>query len=231
MLETVHTIPRTTALPQFFTLTFPDWFPEVEAAKVLLDNFFKRMKRAFPNASALWRLEVIDRKSGSSKGQVAPHFHLLVWGGVEETWAKQAWFEVNGQSDYAHLKHGAKVDTLDSWAGAVSYCAKYCGKVCEFETHGRIWGIHNRKEFPAQKEPTISQEVSERERDVMARTMRRLHRSRCITAAMRYEASGVAVKARASWAASRRKSRSLTVFTTSPRDWCRWLLMVAENGY
>lgn len=157
LLEKVHTVRRDSALPQFYTLTFPDFFPTQRDAKRVLDTWFKRVKRAFPSVAMIWRMEVIDRKSGENRGQVAPHFHLLVWGNLPRDWAARAWWEVNGKSDYAlcaHLEHGTKEEVLESWGGAVFYCAKYCAKVDDtFATEGRTWGVHNKAAMPVDRAP------------------------------------------------------------------------------
>jgi hypothetical protein len=197
MLDRIHEVRRDADLPQFVTLTFPDFFPTQEDAKRLLDNLFKRWKRRWPKVSAIWRMEVKDRKSGSNKGQVAPHFHLLVWGGIDMAQASKDWFEVNGESDYAHLKHGTDGQALKSWKGAVFYCAKYCAKKDDgAQTDGRIWGIHNRAAFPADREPrTILCTVRE------ACRFRRLvrHYVRAST--------------------GRRKCGPLTLYTSNPERW------------
>jgi hypothetical protein len=204
MLDKIHTINRTAVLPQFFTLTFPDFFPEQAQAKRKLDTLFKRWKRHSPTVSAIWKMEVIDRKSGASKGQVAPHFHLIVWGGLDVKRAKQDWFDVNGRSDYAHLKHGAKGEELKSWRGAVYYTAKYCAKIDEsFASEGRVWGVHNRAALPVDRNPrTILCTVREATR--LCRYVRKFVRSR-----------------------SGRKSWSRILYTDNPE---RWLFAALERG-
>ena len=67
-------------LPLFGTTTYPDLFPE-ETAKFKRDlqAFLHRLKRRFPEAGILWRLEFKQRKSGENIGKLAPHFHWLLW--------------------------------------------------------------------------------------------------------------------------------------------------------
>jgi hypothetical protein len=72
---------RRGAVPLFVTLTYPDVFPKDFAVfKAHLEAFGKRVRRRWPEASLVWRLEFQPRKSGQNRGQVAPHFHLFVYG-------------------------------------------------------------------------------------------------------------------------------------------------------
>jgi hypothetical protein len=231
LLEKIHTITRAAALPQFVTLTFPDFFPDPKTAKRTLDTLFKRLKRAFPDVSAIWRMEEIDRKSGQNVGQIAPHFHLLVWGAVPAAWLDRAWWEVNGKSDYAHLKHGADAQALESWAGAVFYCAKYLAKVDSGEARasGRCWGVHNRAALPLQREPE-QHRVTVAAAFRLQRFFRRLNRSRAIMAALAAREKATAAPrnrdradaaraARTNWRRSRARSCSRTLFTLCPERW------------
>lgn len=152
LLELLHTVERDAPLPLFVTLTFPDLFPTMEQARAALRAWCKRVSRMSPEASVIWRLETVDRKSGASKGQVAPHFHLMVWGeGLTGEALSKAWFEACGESDYAHLKHGCDVQQIEAWRGVVSYVGKYMAKDAEHECKGRVWGIHARKNLPRAK--------------------------------------------------------------------------------
>jgi len=151
MLEKLHTIRRDAPLPHFVTLTFPDFFPDQQTAKRRLDSWLKRVRRRWPKTAGLWRMEVIDRKSGTNKGQVAPHFHLLLWGTIERDEAARMWCAVNGtDGDYAHLRHGADVKALEDWRGVGVYCSKYMAKGdgSEYEIRGRVWGVHNKASLP-----------------------------------------------------------------------------------
>lgn len=72
---------RTTQIPLFVTLTYPDQFPaDRHVWKRDLDVFLKRLRRLHPNAAGFWRLELKERLSGENAGKIAPHFHLLLWG-------------------------------------------------------------------------------------------------------------------------------------------------------
>ena len=72
---------RSDALPVFITLTYPDAFiREPKRWKRDLDAFVKRVRRFFPGACGFWKLEMKARQSGRNVGQLAPHFHILLWG-------------------------------------------------------------------------------------------------------------------------------------------------------
>jgi hypothetical protein len=47
-----------------------------------------RIRRRWPKASGIWRLEFKERESGAHLGEVAPHFHLLLWE-VPLTWTDE----------------------------------------------------------------------------------------------------------------------------------------------
>lgn len=175
MMRLIHTVDRSAVLPHFVTLTFPDFFPTVADAKRKLDTLFKRWKRRWPLTSAVWRLERVDRKSGSMRGQIAPHFHLLVWGNFDVEAAKMDWWEVCGKDDYAHFRHGANgAKLMGDWKQAAAYCAKYCAKADDNsqDEAGRIWGIHNRDALPVDRAPVVVR-LSLREGFALRRLMRK----------------------------------------------------------
>lgn len=79
-LQLLATLNRT-AEPIFVTLTYPDSFPAYsEAFKRHLELFSHRLRRRWPKASVIWKLEFQERKSGANKGKIAPHYHLIVYG-------------------------------------------------------------------------------------------------------------------------------------------------------
>lgn len=85
LMETTNKIRRGT-LPFFVAFTYPDQFPtNPEVWKEHLEALLKRLRRVHPQAAALWRLELVPRKSGENVGKIAPHFHLLIWN-VPEKW-------------------------------------------------------------------------------------------------------------------------------------------------
>ena len=180
MMRLIHTVERAATMPHFVTLTFPDFFPTVGEAKRQLDTLFKRWKRRWPGTAALWRLERVDRKSGTMRGQIAPHFHLLVWGKFDVEKAKSDWWEVCGKSDYAHFKHGADgAQLMGEWKMAAAYCAKYCAKAddADGDEAGRIWGIHNRAAMPVDREPVVTR-CTLREAFALRRLLRKMIQSK-----------------------------------------------------
>jgi hypothetical protein len=134
-------------LPLFLTLTYPGEYSLNPADwKRDLDVFLKRLRRAYPDAAAVWKLE--PQKRG------APHYHLLVFGveQIPHSWLRQAWYEVVGSGDARHLLAGTRVERVKSWRGVMSYAAKYLGKVetmAEWPDYvGRWWGVSGRGLLP-----------------------------------------------------------------------------------
>lgn len=145
---------RRDVVPVFVTLTYPDEFPcDLELWTSHMQRL--RMRIIRKGWSAVWRREFKIRKSGRNVGEVAPHYHLLVWGtDCQELrrWISTAWWECCGQISDDHLRAGTKVEILRSWRGVISYVSKYMAKVEEYppdlDSVGRAWGIINSKEIP-----------------------------------------------------------------------------------
>lgn len=145
LLRLIGMIDRSCGKQLFVTLTYPKEFPDMAESKRHLDVFLKRLKRVYPNAAAIWRLEF--QKRG------APHYHLLVWNVdfIDYRWLATAWYEVVGSGDEKHLKAGTQVKRVRSWRGVWSYASKYLAKMPETEiaaAPGRFWGVHNRERLP-----------------------------------------------------------------------------------
>lgn len=148
----------------FITLTYPDLFPHSpERWKRDLKVFATRLKRYNEKSAFVWRLELKSRKSGENEGKVAPHYHLLLYGLMEQdgfnidefrVWLSQAWFEVVGSNDERHLRAGTSCTVMESWRGSMAYASKYLGKKeGEFlkgvaSGVGRHWGAYFRKDLP-----------------------------------------------------------------------------------
>ena len=99
-------------LPVFATLTYPDDFPkDPKVWKADLEAFGKRLARVHPEAAFFWKLELKRRLTGTKAGEVAPHFHLLMWN-VPWTWTdpkgrQLSWaWQVAKQDD---LRDGARL--------------------------------------------------------------------------------------------------------------------------
>lgn len=154
--------------PLFVTLTYPDDFPDNPRMwKRDLDVLSKRLRRAFPDAGFIWRLELLPRQSGTNEGAIAPHYHLLIWGlpysNVAITtankkermahlyeWFSKNWYEVVGSGDIRHFHAGTKVELLLSVRGGFYYVSKYMAKsVAEsVDGVGRFWGVYSAENIP-----------------------------------------------------------------------------------
>lgn len=163
LLETIACIKREAELPCFQTITYPKNFPSVERSKRDLKIFQQRLKRKFPQAGIIWKLEPQDRG--------APHFHSIIWG-VETRelllWTVDNWYDIAGDGDENHWKFhmGLLKDSkpcvtkVRSFRGVWSYAAKYLGKTFEVaewgnKWTGRYWGVINRENIPFGEVRTI----------------------------------------------------------------------------
>lgn len=150
------------ARPIFVTMTYPDVFPDDLAKwKRDIDVFGKRLARKHPQAGFLWRIEFKERLTGANKGEIAPHFHLLVYGvGIRDLlgWVSDAWWSVVGSLDWDHLRAGTRVERIYSWGGIMRYVGKYIAKQDDYpaEWQGRAWGVVGRANLPWAVEVIIS---------------------------------------------------------------------------
>lgn len=178
ILRIVATIKRIEK-PVFITCTYPDEFPtEGAAMKKHLDTFFKRIIRGYPDAIILWRLEPQKRKSGMNKGEIAPHYHMLIWkvpySDLRE-WIPVNWYEVVNSGDEKHLSAGTRVERVRSVHGVLNYTSKYICKSLEFvvEGWGRYWGIINRDDFKTIQGTSTSVRIDSKTAQTVLRYMRR----------------------------------------------------------
>lgn len=153
----VHSLRRD-AESTFLTLTWHRFCPDPEEAKRALDTFLKRMRRRFPGASAVWKLE--PQKRGF------PHYHLLVYGLPFVPYEKLAaiWHECTQEVSGQHRQSGVDVErSVHNDDGKLqSYLAKYMSKEMDgwptekldgekaeaWEHPGRFWGVFNRDALP-----------------------------------------------------------------------------------
>jgi len=139
LIDLLHQVDRAAVdVPLFVTLTYPaEWPADWQEYKAHLAAWLKRLQRAYPDASVIWRLEY--QKRG------APHYHILVFGVsfLPVEWVSSSWFEVVGSGDVRHLQAGTQVARVLTWRGASFYVAKYLGKVQEYASipTGRLWGV------------------------------------------------------------------------------------------
>lgn len=222
--------------PQFVTLTYPhEWDNDPLAWKSDLDTFGKWLRRAYPGASFIWKLEPRERG--------APHFHLLAYGIPFLPWQNVAvrWAEIVNEcklpKNYpvekgkygAHLFHewarnsienydvanhvvaGVKVEAIRSRNGVMRYCSKrYMGKECAlpdgWEKVGRFWGVVGRKNLP--RSQVMEVEISREAFAKVRRTARRWFASKGMI---------------------RRGHGALTLYTAAHWQWVR-VLELAETG-
>jgi hypothetical protein len=137
---------------RFITLTYPAAFPSASASKRDLDNIIKRFVRAYGARALWWKLE--PQKRG------APHFHLLVLMGSNDTlqeeieWWSHEWHELAGGGDRHHLRwhlgqlrnNKPCVEVVHTWRQVQAYVGKYLGKLpeddsCTWHEPGRFWGL------------------------------------------------------------------------------------------
>ncbi len=111
----------------FVTLTYPDDAPPpADTTSIHLKNFLKRLKRRFSEASAIWRREWEERKSGEHVGEMYPHFHFLFFNlpFIHHAEVNEHWREVLGYAGYLRTE----IKMVSNWRQAFSYVAKYMAK-------------------------------------------------------------------------------------------------------
>jgi hypothetical protein len=146
---------------KFITLTYPARFPDGKVAKDHQRALLERMRRAYPQASCIWRLEY--QKRG------APHFHQL-WFNlpyVDFEKLRTMWSEII--SDYVDDQLPfVRIERVRSRRGIMFYVGKYVAKMPDepvddgsdgeseqslfnpvpYLHAGRWWGIHNQALMP-----------------------------------------------------------------------------------
>lgn len=146
LLDRLNTVPvdlLSSAL--FVTLTFPNEYPEIADSKRMLRAFIKRLRRRWPQCSGVWRMERVPRMSGSHVGELAPHYHILLFNvpWLSTEWLARSWYQCVGSGDERHLRAGTSVQRVRSRRGAVTYAAKYMCKeeIDSEEWTGRLWSV------------------------------------------------------------------------------------------
>ncbi|MCK5600393.1 hypothetical protein KAR91_00885 [Candidatus Pacearchaeota archaeon] len=161
----------------FITLTYPSKYPKDSSVwKRHLDNFYRTLRRDFPEAWFFWKLE--PQKRG------APHYHLIGELGVRiniallRKYISQLWYRVCGSNDIKHLLAGTQADFINDSVGKIrAYTCKYIGKAEteskyeEWALPGRFWGIHGRENLP----PVLTSVVDLNSKDfsILKRLIRR----------------------------------------------------------
>ena len=140
----------------FLTLTYQNLDPDPDKAKRDLDTFWKRVRRRFPGASAIWKME--PQKRG------VVHFHGMVFGVdfIPVGWLSKIWHDVTGEEDEAHERSCVDLEPFLNRDGKIqSYLAKYMSETYDvwpgaepddsWYTPGRWWGVLSRKNLPIAK--------------------------------------------------------------------------------
>lgn len=178
--------------PLFATATFADSFPHFEDPKQwkeALRVFAARFTRRFNNGSFIWRLEIVDRKSGLYTGKPLPHFHFIVFGvSILEFRAffVKAWHEIAGYQDPKHLAvtaHWKSVTVMESKRRLVGYVSKAVGRVMAPEVSkdiqakgfnvGRWWGVVARGLFSFFQSVKTVMKITERQAVELIRCFRK----------------------------------------------------------
>lgn len=145
---------RTAMQACFITLTYGQAWPSEKIAKKHLKAFIRRIRKHYPRASIIWRLEY--QKRG------APHFHLIVFRlpfipkeKVAQVWAEIIGAEFCDNSREISRPPFTRIESIDNKRKAMMYVAKYVAKAegggfnnvpyQNQHSEGRFWGICGRK--------------------------------------------------------------------------------------
>jgi len=155
LMYKIARVKRDAELPLFVTATYPASFPDAKSSKRHLHILQERMKRAFPEAGWMWKLEPQERG--------APHYHFLIWGADLHKMRKffpVNWYQIAGGEDKYHLLWHTGllgngnvhcVQQVRSFKGVWFYASKYLGKTFEvkgWEFVGQYWGAVQAKNIP-----------------------------------------------------------------------------------
>jgi len=136
--------------PIFVTLTYMEKWPDAKTAKNHLRAFLERIRRKYPNAAGIWRMEFQERG--------APHFHIIFFS--LPFWKKEnvqaAWAEIIGERNRSPF---TRIEQIKSHRGVMAYVSKYVAKLQDDgisgfnsltylhayrakygESIGRVWG-------------------------------------------------------------------------------------------
>lgn len=120
---------------------------DAKIGKAHLRAFLERVRRRYPKASGIWRIEYQERG--------AVHFHILFFSlpywKIESI--RKAWSEIIGEENPR-----ITIETIRSRRGSTYYVSKYVAKVSDnalvslsnmpYSHDGRHWGYFNKPEIP-----------------------------------------------------------------------------------
>jgi hypothetical protein len=179
LLKEVATIDwRNAGKCLFLTLTYPDeigpcTYKERTTQRTLV---MRRIEKYLGRKVAtLWRIEWQDRKSGSRKGELMPHLHILLFGVDYLPWAdlRQWWRECLGYGGTLHTF----VQLIDGAEGTAKYAAKYAAKDCSSSLvnaayldrlSGRSWGFTRKGQVPKHEKRVFRDLTEVQERQLRA---------------------------------------------------------------
>ena len=202
----------------FLTLTWPGiWNPDPKVWKTCLDTFLKRLHRAFPECSGIWKLEPQQR--------LAPHFHMLLFGVefIHHSILARWWYEIVGSGDERHLQAGISIEAVRSREGVMHYASKlYMGKeIAGFEGVGKFWGVFNRAKLPLSK--AVKAEIAAGELVYFQRIARRYIKAKQKESFLAKQRQGRRVR----WHPYR-CNRPSRIFCNDPVQWVRLLEWAAQ---
>ena len=213
------------------TLTQPAAFVGSIGARRMAKLWTARVRRAYPAASGLWRIQ--PQKRG------APHFHVMVYGipadglEIKTVRARLAamWTAVvvggiaNGDTLSARsrgqiARYGCDVAELETAEGVQRYVSRYLSRtdaVGNAAVVGRQWGSFNRDALPVSQTETVT--VSRQVAQNVVRAARRLQ-TRSFT-----RPNGKTVK----WTPKYRTTSSAS-FIGAPSVWSRYVDILSGGG-
>lgn len=167
-------------MPKFATLTYPDAvvlertetgdIREIKVEDIDKDTYKRHIKnfraslmRKYPDCFVIARIEQMDRKSGSARGELVNHWHLAIFnlGFIDYEWVSKTWNRILTLGmDKEHLKAGTQCENARDWGAVGSYFSKtlaYVGKEADEDVEfmakqrdkwvGRHYAIWNKEEM------------------------------------------------------------------------------------
>jgi len=215
----------------WITLTQPAAFVGSIGARRMAKLWTARVRRAYPDACGLWRIQ--PQKRG------APHFHVMVYGipangldvkavrvALSKMWTSvvvagiENGSQLSAKSRGQIARYGCDVAEMDTSSGVQRYASRYLSRTDaagNAAVAGRQWGVFNRDALPVSVTDTVT--VT---RAVAQNVVRAVRRSQTRTYT---RANGKAVK----WQPKYRTTSSAS-FIGSPSVWTRYVDYLTSGG-